>query len=293
MSIETQHPPLQHARRPISVGLILANFPRRQVPAFKYFLLLLNRLQKTFEFAFYDPPAGHPLIGTAARTGPIDPDRLRPLLLPFEQSLREIAEKRITQFDLARNFPSQLIVVSRARLTNYHYLIREGGVSLLALGEWERSMAPPSAAEFVQLIVLRAAYSATEKGAWNTIHLGTRSCAFDFTRNLQDTRMMTLTGLGTCDDCSHALQSDGFLDAPAELRYVAEKSWLGKRSEPGTPANIMARFGYDLYFTRGFSATFGERFRQLLEEDAAKEFIKLVFLVLGTALLVWWKLKGP
>ena len=309
-------------KRPIGVALVLAHFPTRQISALKYFLLLLNRLQRTFEFGFYDPPLDHPLMAVLkpdpvtpirkrwlpvllsrsagelwrAMTGRgpkqlIPPDRLRKELLPFGSALSSKAADRIEQFDLAPTFPEQVIVISRVTLSNYHYLIREGHVSLLALGEWDRSMAPPSAAEFVQLVLLRAAYSATEKGAWNTIHLGTRSCAFDFTRNLQDTRMMTLVGLGVCDECRRALEEDGFVDSPAEIRHVAEKLWLGKRNEAGTPANIMARFGYDLYFTRGFTSTFSERVRQLLEEDAAKEFIKMIYLLVGTALLIWLGLK--
>ena len=278
---------------PISVALVLANFPQKQIPAFKYFLLLLNRLQRTFEFAFYDPPPDEPLTAALRSKKPVDPGSVRRHLLPFGASLKAIADETINRVDLARAFPSQIIVISQATLSNYHYLIRQKHVTLLALGEWERSMAPPSAAEFVQLVVLRAAYSATEKGAWETIHLGTKSCVFDYTRNLQDTRMMTLVGLGVCNECRQALEHDGFTQAPNEIAHVAERSWLGKRSDPGTPANIMARFGYDLYLTRGFTSTLGERFKQLLEEDAAKEFVKLLFLIAGTGLLVWFGLKNP
>lgn len=39
---------------PVRVGLVLAAFPREKVAAFKYFLLLLNRLQRTFEFEFHE-----------------------------------------------------------------------------------------------------------------------------------------------------------------------------------------------------------------------------------------------
>lgn len=297
-SLSTMSPEIQATEElvdklPISVALVLANFPTKQIAAFKYFLLLLNRLQRTFEFAFYDPPNNHPLMTALRSEQLLDPDQLREHLLPFANELESSAKKRIEKYDLARSFPTQIIVISQATLSNYHYLIRREHVSLLALGEWERSMAPPSAAEFVQLVVLRAAYSATEKGAWETIHVGTRSCVFDFTRNLQDTRMMTLVGLGVCDDCRRALEKDGFSRSPEEIRHVAEKSWLGKRSEPGTPANIMARFGYDLYLTRGFTSTLSERLRQLLEEDVAKEFIKLVYFIVGAALLLWFGLKKP
>jgi hypothetical protein len=278
-------------QRPIGVALVLANFPSNQIAAFKYFILLLNRLQRTFEFGFYDAPARDKFICGLTQPGLLDPALTRSGLVPFGERLCLAAEERITQHDLSPNFPEQIVVITQVTLSDYHYLIRDAHVTLLALGEWERSMAPPSAAEFVQLVVLRAAYSATERGAWNTIHLGTRSCIFDFTRNLQDTRMMTLVGLGVCDECRTALEADGFTQSPQEIQHVADRSWLGKRDEPGTPANIMARFGYDLFLTKGFTATFSERARQLLEEEGVKEFIKLAFLIVGAALLFWLGLK--
>ena len=292
MPTETAASPSDTFVGPIAIALVLANFPSKQVPAFKFFILLLNRLQHTFEFAFYDADPDDPFMATLREKQLLNPDVVRAELVPFGGRLQAKARETIERYDLAPTFPTQVVVISQATLSNYHYLIRKRHVTLLALGEWERSMAPPSVAEFMQLVVLRAAYSATEKGAWETIHLGTRGCVFDFTRNLQDTRIMTLVGLGVCHDCRRALEKDGFTQSPDEIGHVVERSWLGKRSEPGTPANIMARLGYDLFLTRGFTSTFRERVTQLLEEDAAKELIKLIFLAVGTALLLWLGLKS-
>jgi hypothetical protein len=123
-------------------------------------------------------------------------------------------------------------------------------------------MSPPSAAEFLQVAILRAAYSAMEGGVWNTIHQGTRACIFDFTVNLEDTRLMTLVSLGVCSECREALVADGYPNAPDEIRRIVERSWLGNRNIPGTPANIMAQFGYDLFFSKGFTSTRRERLYQ-------------------------------
>src|SRR5262245_8210877 len=91
-------------------------------------------------------------------------------------------------------------------------------------------MAPPSAAEFLQIAVLRAAYCALEGGVWESIHFGTRSCIFDFSANLEDTRFMTLTGFGICEECETALRRDGTAKSVAEIRKVVERSWLGLRN---------------------------------------------------------------
>jgi hypothetical protein len=53
----------------------------------------------------------------------------------------------------------------------------------------------------------------------------------------------------------------------------------------------MAQFGYDLFFSKGFTSTRGERLFQFLEEDAAKELIKLLFGLLLAGLLLWLGLK--
>lgn len=228
---------------PIRVGLVLAAFPREKETAFKYFLLLLNRLQKTFEFAFYTPPKNDPLVALLSSGRVLDADETKGQLLGFAERLRRRAEEQIRIFDLSSSYPTQVVIISLASLSDYHFLKRRKHVSLLALGEWDRSMAPPSAAEFLQVAVLRAAYSALEGRVWNSIHLGTRSCIFDFTANLEDTRFMTLTGLGVCEECERALKQDGLSRSATEIREVVNRSWLGTRGTPGTPANIMAQFG--------------------------------------------------
>jgi hypothetical protein len=276
---------------PIRVGLVLAAFPLEKATAFKYFLLLLNRLQEVFEFQFHDSPASDPLVSLLACTEALDAVATGDQLLDFATRLKADFDRKIVRHDLSPTYVSQIIIISLATLTNYHFLIRRSHVSLLALGEWDRSMSPPSAAEFLQVAILRAAYSAMEGGVWNTIHQGTRACIFDFTDNLDETRLMTLVGLGVCSECRQALIDDGYTDSPAEIRRIVERSWLGNRNTPGTPANIMAQFGYDLFFSKGFTSTWRERVRQFLQEDAAKEIIKLFFAVLLAGLLVWLGLK--
>jgi hypothetical protein len=271
----------------IRVALILASFPSETASAFKYFLLLLNRLQHVFEFEFHEPPNNDPFIRYIQSKKRLNADRTRDQLIPFSARLKEAFNQRIHHFDLSETYVSQIIIISLATLTNYHYLIRRENVTLLTLGEWDRSMAPPSAAEFLQVAILRAAYSALEGEVWNSIHLGTRACMFDFTVNLDETRLMTLVGLGVCSECERALIADGHPKAPNEIRRILERSWLGDRNTPGSPASIMSQFGYDLFLTKGFTTTFRERVKQSLQEDAVKELIKLFFAILLAGLLLW------
>jgi hypothetical protein len=272
---------------PIRVALILAAFPSETANAFKYFLLLLNRLQHVFEFEFHEPAKNDPLIRHLQSKKRLNADRLREQLGQFSTRLKQSFDQSRAHFDLSETYVSQIIIISLATLTNYHYLIRRKDVTLLTLGEWDRSMAPPSAAEFLQVAILRAAYSALEGNVWNSIHLGTRACMFDFTVNLDETRLMTLVGLGVCSECESALIADGYPAAPYEIRRILKRSWLGDRNTPGTPASIMAQFGYDLFLAKGFTTTFRERLKQTLQEDAVKELIKLFFAILLAGLLLW------
>jgi hypothetical protein len=289
-SVTTIRNSLEKKSRP-RVALVLGGFPSEKATAFKYFVLLLNRLQQTFEFEFYDAPTGDPLIPILRSDDPQNPDLVREMLPAFANRLRQSVHRVARDFELPTAWPTQTIIVSLATLSNYHFLIRREKVSLLALGEWERSMAPPSAAEFVQVLVLRAAYSALEGAVWENIHAGTRACVFDFTDNLEDTRLMALAGIGVCSECAAALAEDGYESAAQEIKAVVERSWLGERSTPGTPAAIMASLGYDLYLTKGFTPTLRERIMLLLREDGAQEVLKLIFALLLAGLLVILGLK--
>jgi hypothetical protein len=275
----------------LRVALVLGGFPSEKATAFKYFLLLLNRLQRTFEFEFFDPPSEDPLIEILRSKDPLEANSVREKLPAFDNRLRQSVDRVIQEFELAATWPTQIIIVSLATLSNYHFLIRRQKVSLLALGEWERSMAPPSAAECVQVLVLRAAYSALEGAVWNSIHAGTRACVFDFTDNLEDTRLMALAGIGVCSECAAALSADGHASAAQEIRTVVERAWLGERNTPGTPAAIMASLGYDLYLTKGFTPTWRERLAELLREDVFKEAVKLIFALVLAALVLVLGLK--
>jgi hypothetical protein len=283
--------PSRGAEGPLRVGLVLGGFPSEKATAFKYFLLLLNRLQRTFEFEFYDPPAEDPLMGLLRSKDLLDANSVREKLPAFANRLRQSVDRVIQDFELAVTWPTQIIIVSLATLSNYHFLIRREKVSLLALGEWERSMAPPSAAEFVQVLVLRAAYSALQGAVWNSIHAGTRGCVFDFTDNLEDSRLMALAGIGVCSECAAALSADGHGSAAQEIQTVVQRAWLGDRKTPGTPAAIMASLGYDLYLTKGFTPTWRERLAEVLREDVFKGTINLIFALMLAALVLVLGLK--
>jgi hypothetical protein len=266
------------------IGVTFVAFPSKDLTPYKLFVLLLNRLQRSCEFEIYDADEDDEFVGMLEE-GAVDADRTRARLDGFGQRIRMQIEARIKEFDLLAQQPDQIIVITGATLSDYYYLIRRKKTTLLALGEWEKSMAPPSLVEFMQLQVLRAPYSALEKEVWNVSHLGGRACVFDFCENLENARLMALAGVGVCADCAAALRADGFPEAADEIRYIAGHKWRGERSTAGSPADLMARLGYDLFLTKGFEPTRLERLRRILVDDGVKEGIKVLFAVLLAYLL--------
>lgn len=287
---------------PIRVGVVFAAFPVNDLTPYKYFILLLNQLQHSCEFEIHDVNESDPYLAGLSvkpkwwqRFTPtvINAKNARAGLGEFGARQREEIAKAIQEHDLATEELDQLIIVTGVTLSDAHYLIRRKKTTLLALGLWEKTMAPPSVAEFLQLLVLRAPYSALEGHVWNTIHLGNRGCIFDFTENLENTRFIALSGVGVCSQCAAALEQDGFSNAPAEIRHVAGRAWRGDRSIPGSPANVMERLGYPLFLTKGFERSWAERIQDVCSEEFGKELIKLVFILLIAYIvfLTKWQLK--
>jgi hypothetical protein len=206
--------------RPIRVGVIFAAFPAKDTTPYKYFLLLLNSLQRSCEFELFDIEEDDDFIKRLS-SKIVDADTARNGLEDFGTRIRTQIAMSIEAHDLAVEQPDQLIVITGVTLSDYHYLIRRKLTTMLAVGQWEKAMAPPSLAEFLQLLVLRAPFSALEGNVWNSIHLGNRACIFDFTENLDNARLMALTGVGVCSNCASALACDGFPNAAAEVRRVA------------------------------------------------------------------------
>src|SRR3954470_120796 len=91
----------------LRVGLVLGGFPSEKAAAFKYFLLLLNRLQETFEFEFYDSPADDPLVRILGSKKPVDAETVREMLPTFATSLKRSVDRVIRDFDLAASWPTQ------------------------------------------------------------------------------------------------------------------------------------------------------------------------------------------
>ena len=182
------------------------------------------------------------------------------------------------------------IMLTKARFSDFYYMVREGNLSIIALGNWERSMAPPSILEFILTLVIREAVASASKSLSGSIHLGTKGCLFDFTASLDEVRNKVLNGF-ICRNCCKKLERDGFPDFAKELTPILQKKWLGKSDDPTSPAGVSLKLGYDLFTTKGAEATKWEKFLATIQDEGVKQLIKIAGGVIIAGLLFWlgWK----
>jgi len=178
------------------------------------------------------------------------------------------------------------ILLSMACFNDNYYTTRKNGLAILALGNWEASMAPPSLIEFIYTLILRESVAFISSSLSGSVHLGTKGCLCDFTASLSEVRLKVLNGF-VCSYCRAALQSDGFALLPDELVHILGKDWIGTSTDPRTPAGIAANLGYNLFITKGLTTTRRERIRTLLTEEVLKQFIANVGAIITGILIAY------
>jgi hypothetical protein len=277
------------------IGIVLASLGKANINALKFLVLQMNRLQNTFEFEFLPADPDDPFLVTL---------KSHDSNIPQKAIERHVASDGATSFvgryrkflvdenrEMAEATPNYFVILSLARLDKEYYSARGENVSLVALGNWEAQMAPPSILEFVLTCLVREALASISKNFHTSQHLGTKGCVCDFTPDMDDARIKVLSGF-LCEHCSGVLIEAGYPALPGEIRWVLGKRWLGRIDQPNSPAAIAAKLGYNLFVTKGLSATRWERTVATIQEEGTKEIIKSVISTIGTFLAVMLGIKA-
>ena len=273
------------------IGIILADMGKVNVQVLKFLVLHMNTLQQTFEFEFL-PTYEDEFLQKLSKQTSVDRNEIKgavPLFLDRYQKYlqEEVAVYRIKDVELPTD---HLILLSMACFNDNYYTTRKNGLAILALGNWEASMAPPSLIEFIYTLILRESVAFISSSLSGSVHLGTKGCLCDFTAPLSEVRLKVLNGF-VCSYCRAALQSDGFAILADELVHILGKDWIGTSTDPRTPAGIAANLGYDLFITKGLKASKWEIMLTLLQQEGVKQLISIVGAVLQLiliALLILW-----
>jgi hypothetical protein len=277
-------------RSPQRIGIVFVGFEKANLAAFKYLLLQLNGVQSSFEYEIL-PTNPDPFCDLLKASHEIDRALVKEAIPEFADRYSKQLAAQIAESNLSEAPPDYFIVVSLARLTGEFYTTRRKNVSVLALGNWERAMAPPSILEFIVTLVVRESVASVSAALAGSVHLGTKGCVCDFTDDIGEARLKVLSGF-VCAHCSRGLAAEGHVLLADEIRTVLKKAWLGRSDDVMSPAATVAKLGYDLFVIKGLKATTWERTMTTIRDEGIKQMLAVIAAVIGGAILVWLGLKS-
>jgi len=296
------------------IGILLADLGKLNTSVLKYLVLHLNTLQKTFEFEFLPTEFDEDILqfseelqreGILRREDALQEDeliflkdfvrkfsdrtivdrnpatdsgkKLREQEIPvFRQCYYKYLRLSIRGFKISdQEVPEHFVLITTAHFSENYYSLREKDFTILALGGWERDLAPPSIIEYILTLILRQSVAMVSRSLEGSVHFGTKGCLCDFSQSLYDVRLNILNGF-VCSYCRAALVSDGFGTLANELEHVLKKDWLGNVAEPYAPTRLAASMGYNLFVTKGFIMTRWEKLQSLLTEQFSIQLIALI-----------------
>lgn len=271
---------------PHRLGVIVMPARKLNESALQFLILAMNKEQARFQFEFYDlSPADHPLLEILGSGKTVDRAKAEGHMSDFVERARACIDSRSKQMELAGEEPPEhFVIVSQCRFDDNYYSSGNGDVSVLALGNWKRAMAPPSFVEFVQALLVREAVGALCPSLTGSVHLGTKGCLLDFTERLADARQKVFRGY-VCHHCRSRMQQDGQPVLANTVTHLLDREWLGQPTDPRAPAGVMINLRYDLFTAKGRQETPIEVFLTALRQEGAKQIATTVGAVLVAILI--------
>jgi hypothetical protein len=272
------------------IGVIIRSFEAKALVALKYLVLAQNLQQESFEFEILPEPDEDPFLDQLDSKVPQNRQELEIEAKAFIKRYEQWLTSDALAYGLQCDMPDQVVFVTALRFTDRYYLIGQANWAILALGYWERSMAPPSVVEFALTLLSEVAIDTACGANLPSRHHATKGCAFDFNANLADARYKALAG-HVCPTCERIVEKHATANTVRDSRLLLTRQWLGSTSDPMAPAAIAKKLGYDLFQTKGFKATPMERTIELLQEEWVATILAILRVVVPAALLTWLGIK--
>lgn len=272
------------------VGIVLTSLNGLNVDSLRYLILYQNTLQENFEFSFLRAPDNNKLVSLLESESPVSRKEVEAQARVFVRQYRDNLEERSSQYRARADVPSTLVFLSTAKFSDNFYRTSGNGWDLIALGNWERFMAPPSIIEFFIHFVVRCAVDASCAPNEPLSHYSTKGCLYDFNSMLSDSKYAVLTGF-LCSECSTHIERITSKQNIDSVKLLVKKEWLGSKDNPSDVSAMAKKLGYDLFHTSGVKQTFGEKIQAIVEEELPKQILKIVGAVLLASLLLWLGLK--
>lgn len=278
---------MQDVRR---IGILLADLGNVNVLALKFLILRINMLQNIFEYEFLEVDSHDPFIKMLKNKASVSIDNVESDAPNFIVRFRKFILEQKEEFGAREHLPENFILITTANLLENYYSIEVENMDILALGNWKSEMAPPSIVEFILPLIIAGSIAFMDKWFQEAVHIGTKGCLFDFTPTINDARFRVLNGF-ICSYCRVNLKVHGYGELLKELSPVLDKKWLGKSTEPHSPAGICSNLGCELFITKGLKPGLWENFLIFIQQESVKSFLVIITSIITAALILQWGLK--
>lgn len=273
------------------IGVIIRSFEADALVALKYLVLTQNLEQESFEFEILPEPDQDAFLERLDSKVPQKRQELESEAKSFIERYELWLTSDAVAYGLQCDMPDLVVFVTALKFSDRYYLTGEVNWAILALGYWERSMAPPSVVEFALTLLSEVAIDTACGANFPPRHHATKGCAFDFNANLGDARYKALGGY-VCPTCERILEKQLVSNKIIDARVLLTRKWLGSMSDPAAPAAIAKKMGYDLFQTKGFKPTTMERAIEVLQEEWVKTILTVGCALVLAALLFWLGIKS-
>ncbi|TMP86764.1 hypothetical protein CWC05_12165 [Pseudoalteromonas ruthenica] len=274
----------------IKIGIVPTELGGMDIRALTYLILFQNTIQTSFEFQFMPFDSEHRLFKLLNSKTPVGRSEVTAEADKFIENYDEWLRSKAAGYRITPSYPDGIIFLSICRFSDNYFATGGNGWDIIALGNWERIMAPPSIVEFFLTLVLRASIDVACGQNFPARHQSLKGCVFDFSATISNARYSVLTGY-LCQTCCKKISSERSEQVAEDAKMLFSKQWLGEAMQPTTVSNIVKKLGYDLFHTSGIKPTLGERLLATAEKEAVANIIKLIGTIFLAGLLLWLGLK--
>ena len=268
----------------LKIAILFGTKPNFDKYAFKYFILYLNKIQKTYEFHFPD------ISKFPFESGEID----------FKSS-----HEKVNSFIEKNNLKGDhFISIITNSFNNNYFFNAEKNTSIITTDVWDKHFSPPSLFEYLlhciytcliysQVLPREIKLSENQLKINIVSHSETKGCIADFTRQKFDDRVDIMLGY-ICEEHSNEIATYYGEDYLKEIQLVIERKWIGDLEEKNSVAyNLKHIFKMNINKDSGFNKTLWEKIGEKFYEipgTLTEEILRLVITVIITYYFIKWGL---
>lgn len=268
----------------VSIGVVFASMEQKTQEILSYLITYQNTLQSSFEFRLISYPEDDPLVDLLRQKPGPTHDEAATKADDFAVRVNAFCAKGANSFGLQTERIDKIVLLTNTRFRDNYYYIGGPAWTIVALGGWQKQLAPPSIVEYYLSILVTAALD--DLGADIKGHYLTRGCNFDFNVSLGDTRLSVLSSY-ICPDCAAKIEDKAGKKFVSDALILLKREWLGDSNKPSPVANAVKKLGFDLFHTTGVKPTFKERLVTAFEQEGLKNVLSFTFqLLLAIAVVV-------